>query len=33
MRSIDMGGRAILIPQYYTNLDELEAKVKSFAVV
>ena len=31
MRSIDMGGRAILIPQYYTNLDELEAKVKSFS--
>ncbi len=31
MRSIDMGGRAILIPQYYTNLDELEAKIKKFS--
>ena len=31
MRLIDMGGRAIEIPQYYTNLDELEQKLKSFS--
>lgn len=31
MRLIDMGGRSIEIPQYYTNLDELELKLKSFS--
>jgi SNF2 family DNA or RNA helicase len=31
MRLIDMGGRAIEIPQYYTNLDELESKLKTFS--
>ena len=31
MRLIEMGGRSIEIPQYYTNLDELELKLKSFS--
>ena len=31
MRLIDMGGRAIEIPQYYTNLEELELKLKEFS--
>ena len=32
MKQINMGpNRVILIPQYYTNLDELEAKIKKFS--
>jgi SNF2 family DNA or RNA helicase len=32
MKQINMGpNRVILIPQYYTNLDELEAKLKKFS--
>ena len=31
MRLIDMGGRSIEIPQYYTNLEELELKLKGFS--
>jgi len=32
MKQINMGpNRVVLIPQYYTNLDELEAKIKKFS--
>ena len=31
MKQINMGGRSVLLPQYFTNLDELERKVKSFS--
>ena len=32
MKQINMGpNRVILIPQYYTNLDELDAKIKKFS--
>jgi len=32
MKQINMGpNRIVLIPQYYTNLDELEAKIKKFS--
>jgi len=31
MHQIQMGGNQILVPKYYTNLDELEWKLKSFS--
>jgi len=31
MQQIEMGGRQILMPKYYTNLDELEMKLKTFS--
>ena len=31
MQQIQMGGRQILMPKYYTNLDELEVKLKEFS--
>ena len=31
MQQIQMGGRQILMPKYYTNLDELESKLKTFS--
>jgi len=31
MQQIDMGGKQMLFPKYYTNLDELEAKLKKFS--
>ncbi len=31
MQQIQMGGRQILMPKYYTNLDELEMKLKTFS--
>tara|TARA_R110000822_G_scaffold3680_5_gene15941 strand:+ start:2273 stop:3682 length:1410 start_codon:yes stop_codon:yes gene_type:complete len=31
MKQINMGGRSVLLPQYFTNLDELERKIKSFS--
>ena len=31
MQQIELGGRQILMPKYYTNLDELEMKLKTFS--
>jgi len=31
MKQIEMAGRSVLLPQYYTNLDELEQKLKTFS--
>ena len=31
MHEIDMGGRSVLLPKYYTNLDELERNLKTFS--
>ena len=31
MQQIELGGRQILMPKYYTNLDELEMKLKAFS--
>jgi len=31
MHEIDMGGRSILLPKYYTNLEELEQNLKKFS--
>jgi SNF2 family DNA or RNA helicase len=31
MKQINMGGRSVLLPQYFTNLDELEQKLKIFS--
>jgi SNF2 family DNA or RNA helicase len=31
MHEIDMGGRSVLLPKYYTNLDELEKILKKFS--
>jgi SNF2 family DNA or RNA helicase len=31
MKQINMGGRSVLLPQYFTNLDELEQKLKTFS--
>jgi len=31
MQQIQMGGRQILLPKYYTNLEELEGKLKTFS--
>ena len=31
MQQIEMGGRQMLFPKYYTNLDELTEKLKSFS--
>ena len=31
MQQIQMGGRQILLPKYYTNLDELETRLKTFS--
>jgi len=31
MKQIEMAGRSVLLPQYYTNLDELEQKLKIFS--
>jgi SNF2 family DNA or RNA helicase len=31
MQQIQIGGRQILLPKYYTNLDELEGKLKEFS--
>jgi len=31
MQQIDMNGRQVLFPKYYTNLDELESKLKTFS--
>ena len=31
MHEIDMGGRSILLPKYYTNLEELEQNIKKFS--
>ena len=31
MHEIDMGGRAVLLPKYYTNLEELEQNLKKFS--
>ena len=31
MQQIELGGRQILMPKYYTNLDELEGKLKEFS--
>ena len=30
MQQIEMGGRQMLFPKYYTNLDELTHKLKHF---
>ena len=31
MHTMDLGGRQVMFPKYYTNLDELESKLKSFS--
>ena len=31
MQQIELGGRQILMPKYYTNLDELDMKLKTFS--
>ena len=31
MHEIDMGGRSVLLPKYYTNLEELEQNIKKFS--
>jgi SNF2 family DNA or RNA helicase len=31
MHEIDMGGRSIMLPKYYTNLEELEQNIKKFS--
>jgi SNF2 family DNA or RNA helicase len=31
MQQVEMGGRQVLFPKYYTNLDELTEKLKSFS--
>jgi SNF2 family DNA or RNA helicase len=31
MQQIELGGRQILMPKYYTNLDELDRKLKEFS--
>jgi SNF2 family DNA or RNA helicase len=31
MHEIDMGGRSVLLPRYYTNLEELEKNIKQFS--
>ena len=31
MHEIDMGGRSVLLPKYYTNLEELEQNLKKFS--
>tara|TARA_A100001201_G_scaffold14682_3_gene17884 strand:- start:706 stop:1509 length:804 start_codon:yes stop_codon:yes gene_type:complete len=31
MQQIEMNGRAVLFPKYYTNLNELEEKLKTFS--
>jgi len=31
MHEIDMGGRSVLLPKYYTNLSELEQNIKKFS--
>ena len=31
MHEIDMGGRSVLLPRYYTNLEELEQNLKKFS--
>ena len=31
MQQVELGGRQILMPKYYTNLDELEMKLKTFS--
>ena len=31
MQQIQMGGRQILLPKYYTNLEELETRLKTFS--
>ena len=31
MQQVELGGRQILMPKYYTNLDELEMKLKAFS--
>ena len=31
MHQVQMGGNQILVPKYYTNLDELEGKLKDFS--
>ena len=31
MHEIDMGGRSVMLPKYYTNLEELEKNIKTFS--
>ena len=31
MHEIDMGGRSVMLPKYYTNLEELEKNIKIFS--
>ena len=31
MHEIDMGGRSVMLPKYYTNLEELEQNIKKFS--